>query len=76
MSKKNELKNYEYLKELHQLLCSEMISLQDSYRIQQLEVNYLRAYIRWKHLEEEYNYFVQNAYEVQDEGKPFSYFTL
>lgn len=76
MNKKNELKSYEYLKELHQLLCSEMVALQDSYRIQQLEVNYLRACIRWKHLEEEYNYFVQNAYEVQDEDMPFSYFTL
>ena len=76
MNKKNELKNYEYLKELHQLLCNEMLSLQDSYRLQQLEVNYLRAYIRWKHLEEEYNYFVQNAHEVQDEDMPFSYFTL
>lgn len=67
---------YEYLKELYSLLSSEMVHLQEDYRIQQLELNYLKAYIRWKHLEEEYNYFAQNAYEVQDSEFPFSYLTL
>lgn len=46
MNKKIKLKNYEYLKEFHHFFCSEMLSLQDSYRIQQLEANYLRSYIR------------------------------
>lgn len=76
MSKSTEMKNYEYLKELFQLLCCEMTALQEDHRIKQLEVNYLRAYIRWKHLEDEYTYFAQNAYEAQDEDMPFSYFTL
>lgn len=67
---------YEYLKELHTLLCNEMTALQEDFRRQQEELNYLQAYIRWKHLEDDYFYFAQNAYRVQDEDLPFPYLTL
>lgn len=67
---------YEYLKELHFLLCSEMTALQEDFRRQQEELAYLRAYIRWKHLEDEYRYFAQNAYEVRREDLPFPHLTL
>lgn len=67
---------YEYLREIHSLLSSEMVSLQEDHRQQQLELSYLKGFIRWKKLEEEYNYFMENAHEAWDENLPFSYFTL
>lgn len=71
-----EKQQYEYLREVHSLLCCEMTALQDEHRRQQLELNYLRAFIQWKHLSEEYNYFAKNAYEAWDEDLPFPYLTL
>lgn len=67
---------YEYLQEMHSLLSSEMVSLQEEYLQQQLVLNYLKGFIRRNKLEEEYNYFMENAHEAWDEDLPFSYFTL
>ena len=67
---------YEYLREIHSLLSSEMIALQEEHRQQQMELNYLTGFIRWKKLEVEYNYFMENVHEAWEDGLPFSYFTL
>ena len=67
---------YEYLKEVHSLLCSEMAQMSEDNRLQQTEIQYLRAFIRWKHLENDYNYFSQHAYEAREEDLPFPFLTL
>ena len=76
MSKSKIEQEYDYLKELHSLLCAEIAGIAEDNRLQQREILYLRAFIRWKHLEEEYNYFSQHAYEASDPELPFQYLTL
>ena len=71
-----EQQQFQYLKEVHSLLSNEMVALQADHQRQQLELNYLRAFVRWKNLDEEYNYFAQNAHEAWDDDLPFSYLTL
>lgn len=72
----DEKEHYEYLKELHAMLCSEMKQLQEDHRQAQKELNYLRSFVRYKHLENEYNHFFENAYELEEEDLPFSHYTL
>ena len=68
--------DYEYLKEVHSVLCNEMVSLEKECSRMRLEAAYMKSFIRWKGLEQEYNYFVKNAHEVWDDDMPFSYFAL
>lgn len=63
--------HYEYLKEVHSQLCDEMRSLQEDYHYLLKEVHLLHDFLHGKHLEDEYIYFVKNAYETHDEELPF-----
>lgn len=67
---------YEYLKAVYSELCNEMVALQEECKRTELEATYMRAFIRWKKSEDEYNHFAQNAHEVRDDDMPFSYFAL
>ncbi len=40
------------------------------------ELQFLNDYIRYKGLDEEYQYFRQNAHEERNENLPFAFYTL
>lgn len=60
--------------------CSEMSAviqelMADDKRNQD-ELGYLRDFIHYHKLDEEYRYFRENAHEERSEDMPFSYYTL
>ena len=42
----------------------------------EVDLRYLTEFIRYKKLNEEYQYFRENAHEEYEEDMPFSYLTL
>ena len=40
------------------------------------ELQYLNNYIHYKGLDDDYQYFRQNAHEERDENLPFAFYTL
>lgn len=60
--------------------CSEMSSLisalVDDNNYNETELRYLKEYIRYKELDDEYRYFRVHAHEEHDADQPFSFLTL
>ena len=78
-------KSNKYLKEQNtyqnlQERCSEMSdfisSLVEDCKHNEADLRYLNEFIRYKKLNEEYQYFRENAHEEYEEDMPFSYLTL
>ncbi len=57
-------------------LYEHMLDIQSTNEQYLEELRYLRAYIEWKNLVDEYVYFKKNAYEKYDEDLPFPTLTL
>ena len=76
MAKNKNLKKLQELQELYEEVNDYLTNLLDDYRRQEEELRYLREYISYKNLEEEFYYFQKNAHEVYDEDLPFPYLTL
>lgn len=76
MAKNKKLKKLQDLQEQYEEVSDYLTNLLDDYRRQEEELRYLREYIRYKNLEEEFCYFQKNAHEVYDEDLPFPYLTL
>ena len=62
--------------------CASMITidhiqeLEDDQRYWSKELQYLNDYIHYKGLDDDYQYFRQNAHEERDENLPFAFYTL
>lgn len=78
-------KNNKVLKEQNayqnlQERCSEMSdfisSIVEDCKQYEADLRYLNEFIRYKNLNEEYQYFRENAHEEYEEDMPFSYLTL
>ncbi len=76
MAKDKKLKKLQELQERYEEVSDYLTNLLDDYRQQEEEIRYLREYINYKNLEEEFIYFQENAHEVYDENLPFPYLTL
>ena len=76
MAKDKKLRKLLELQERYEEVSDYLSSLLDDYRRQEEELRYLREYISFKNLEEEFCYFQNNAHEVQEEDQPFPYLTL
>ena len=53
-----------------------IITLLDDQDTDHTELRYLNDFIRFKKMDEEYQYFRENAHEEQEENLPFPHFTL
>ena len=73
MGKKEKLKK---LQKRYDMVSDYLTTTLDSYRQQEVENRYLRDYIRYEGLEEEFKYFRENAHEEFEENLPFTYLTL
>lgn len=51
-------------------------SLVEDCKQNETDLRYLNEFIRYKKLDEEYQYFRKNAHEEYEEDLPFSYLTL
>ena len=76
MAKNKNLKKIQELQELYEEVSDYLTNLLDDYKRQEEENRYLREYIHYKGLEEEFCYFQEHAHEVYEEGLPFPYLTL
>lgn len=76
MAKNKKSKRLQELQEQYEEISDYLTNLLDDYRRQEKELRYLREYISYKKLEEEFCYFQHNAHEEYDEDLPFPYLTL
>lgn len=76
MAKNKKLKKLQDIQERYEEVSDYLTDLLDDYRRQEEELRYLRGYISYKKLEEEFCYFQRNAHEEYDEDLPFPYLTL
>lgn len=53
-----------------------ILELEDEHRYWSTELQYLNDYIHYKNLDEDYQYFRENAHEERDENLPFAFYTL
>ncbi len=53
-----------------------MSELEDDNKWLISELNYYAAFIKWKNLNDEFEYFKKNAFETHDEDFPFPILTL
>lgn len=53
-----------------------MSELEDDNKWLISELNYYAAFIKWKNLNDEFEYFKKNAFEIHDEDFPFPILTL
>ena len=63
---------YDQLDEMRDFI----ITLLDDQDTDHTELRYLNDFIRFKKMDEEYQYFRENAHEEQEENLPFPHFTL
>ena len=75
MTKKYK-KKYKRLEERYDILNEHMLDITDDNERYLNDLRYLKAFIDWKNLNEEFLYFKKNAYEKYDEDLPFSRLTL
>ena len=75
MAKKYK-KKYKRLEERYDILNEHTLDITDDNEQYLNDLRYLKAFIDWKNLNEEFLYFKKNAYEKYDEDLPFSRLTL
>ncbi len=64
-------KMYVQLRKHCQALYEHMLDLDADNHMMNTELKYYADYISWKNLNEEFLYFRENAYEIQDDNSPF-----
>lgn len=73
---KEQKKLYRELQELHGEMSDFLSNVLDEQQRDAEELRYLRDFIHYQELEEEYIYFRRNAHEEEDSDLPFPYLTL
>lgn len=73
---KEQKKLYQELQGLHEEMSVFLSDVLDGQRRDSEELRYLRYFIHYQELEEEYLYFRRNAHEEEDSDLPFPYLTL
>ena len=73
---KEQKKLYRELQELHEEMSDFLSHVLDEQQRDAEELRYLRDFIHYQELEEEYIYFRRNAHEEEDNALPFPYLTL
>lgn len=73
---KEQKKLYQDLQELHEEMRDFLSNVLDEQRRDSEELRYLKDFIHYQELEEEYLYFRRNAHEEEDSDLPFPYLTL
>lgn len=73
---KKQKKLYQELQELHEEMSGFLSNVLDEQRRDSEELRYLKDFIHYQELEEEYLYFRRNAHEEENSDLPFSYLTL
>ena len=73
---KKQKKLYQALQELHEEMSDFLSNVLDEQRRDSEELRYLKDFIHYQELEEEYLYFRRNAHEEENSDLPFPYLTL
>lgn len=73
---KKQKKLYQALQELHEEMSDFLSNVLDEQRRDSEELRYLKDFIHYQELEEEYFYFRRNAHEEENSDLPFPYLTL
>ncbi len=73
---KKQKKLYQELQELHEEMSDFLSNVLDEQRRDSEELRYLKDFIHYQELEEEYLYFRRNAHEEENSDLPFPYLTL
>lgn len=73
---KKQKKLYRELQELHDEMSDFLSDVLDEQRRNSEELRYLKDFIHYQELEEEYLYFRRNAHEEENSDLPFPYLTL
>lgn len=70
------MNKYQNLQESYQEMNEYLLDLIEENKRMETELEYLRGFINYKSLDEEFVYFRKNAHEEQDPNFPFPYLTL
>lgn len=73
---KKQKKLYQELQELHEEMSDFLSNVLDEQRRDSEELRYLKDFIHYQELEEEYLYFRRNAHEEENSDLPFPSLTL
>ena len=73
---KKQKKLYRELQKLHEEMSDFLSDVLDEQRRNSEELRYLKDFIHYQELEEEYLYFRRNAHEEENSDLPFPYLTL
>lgn len=73
---KKQKKLYQEFQKLHEEMNDFLSDVLDEQRRDSEELRYLKDFIHYQELEEEYLYFRRNAHEAEDSDLPFPYLTL
>ena len=73
---KKQKKLYRELQELHDEMSDFLSDVLDEQGRNSEELRYLKDFIHYQELEEEYLYFRRNAHEEENSDLPFPYLTL
>lgn len=73
---KKQKRLYQELQELHEEMSDFLSNVLDEQRRDSEELRYLKDFIHYQELEEEYLYFRRNAHEEENSDLPFPYLTL
>ena len=73
---KKQKKLYRELQELHEEMGDFLSDVLDEQRRNSEDLRYLKDFIHYQELEEEYLYFRRNAHEEENSDLPFPYLTL
>ena len=71
-----EQKKYQNLQERYEEMSDFLSDVLDEQRRDSEELRYLKDFIHYQELEEEYLYFRRNAHEEEDSDLPFPHLTL
>ena len=75
MSKGYQL-SYKSLEEQYNELLDHMHDIDADRKQYITELNYYSAFVEWKGLKDEFDFFKENAFEKYDEDLPFPYLTI
>jgi hypothetical protein len=67
---------YQNLQERYSEMSDFLSGLVEDCKQYEADLRYLNEFIRYKKLNDEYQYFRENAHEEYEENMPFSYLTL
>ena len=71
-----EQKKYQNLQERYEEMSDYLLDLIEEHRCAKEELRYLKDFIHYKKLDEEFRYFREHAHEEYEPDLPFSHLTL